>query len=221
MDPYIKHPEIWSDFHGDLAAEIRAELNRQIQPRCVARLTPRVAYEEVEIAETEAARPDVGVWRSQTQAGPAVKPSSMATQAPVQSVVPLEAPLRLDGVSIHEVGTMQLVTALEFLSPLNKRRGHEAHAGCLRQRRELLRSEVHLLEIDLLRGGHRPPLEKPVPAAPYCAALSRTDRRPAVDVWPMRFSETLQALPVPLPPQNIGEEDAAWLDQFLRERKLR
>lgn len=26
MDPYIEAPRIWSDFHGDLAAEIRAEL---------------------------------------------------------------------------------------------------------------------------------------------------------------------------------------------------
>jgi len=28
MDPYIEAPDIWSDFHGDLAAEMRAELNR-------------------------------------------------------------------------------------------------------------------------------------------------------------------------------------------------
>jgi hypothetical protein len=26
IDPYIKDPEIWSDFHGDLAAEIHARL---------------------------------------------------------------------------------------------------------------------------------------------------------------------------------------------------
>jgi len=32
MDPYIEQPEVWSDFHGDLAAEIRAELNKTIQP---------------------------------------------------------------------------------------------------------------------------------------------------------------------------------------------
>ena len=26
MDPYIEHPDVWSDFHGGLADEIRAEL---------------------------------------------------------------------------------------------------------------------------------------------------------------------------------------------------
>ena len=31
MDPYIEAPNIWSDFHGDVAAEMRAELNRVAQ----------------------------------------------------------------------------------------------------------------------------------------------------------------------------------------------
>ena len=52
----------------------------------------------------------------------------------------------------------ELVTAIEILSPVNKRPGHEAHKSCLRKRRELLRSEANLMEIDLLRGGERPRL---------------------------------------------------------------
>ncbi len=63
MDPYIEHPEVWSDFHGDLAGEIRAELNKVIQPRYVARLTPRVTYEIVEIDDTRSVRPNVGIWQ--------------------------------------------------------------------------------------------------------------------------------------------------------------
>ena len=27
MDPYIEDPEVWSDFHGGLADEMRAQLN--------------------------------------------------------------------------------------------------------------------------------------------------------------------------------------------------
>ena len=29
VDPYIEAPRIWSDFHGDLAGEIRAVFNHQ------------------------------------------------------------------------------------------------------------------------------------------------------------------------------------------------
>jgi hypothetical protein len=67
-----------------------------------------------------------------------------------------------------------------------------------RKRLALLRSKVHLLEIDLLRKGERPPLEKPLPDVPYFAVLSRVERRPVADVWPIRLQEVLPILPTPL-----------------------
>ena len=36
---------------------------------------------------------------------------------------------------------------------------------------------MHLIEIDLLRGGERPPLLDPVPPAPYYITLSHAERR--------------------------------------------
>ena len=44
MDSYIETPELWSDFHNNLASEMQAQLNRLIQPRYFARLTPYVTY---------------------------------------------------------------------------------------------------------------------------------------------------------------------------------
>ena len=55
-----------------------------------------------------------------------------------------------------------------------------------------------MIEIDLLRGGERPPLAGPVPSAPYYVTLSRAPRRPVVDVWPIQLWEKLPAMPVPL-----------------------
>ena len=49
----------------------------------------------------------------------------------------------------------QLVTAIEILSPFNKRAG-EGIDDYRRKRTCLLRSSVHLIEIDLLRRGERP-----------------------------------------------------------------
>lgn len=199
MDPYIEHPDIWSDFHGDLAGEIRAQLNGLIQPNYVARLTPYVTYEVIELSETRGVRPDIGVYEVEPSTEPASSAAPTVTPAPVQSLVPLEIPLRLYSVEIRSLShEMQLVTALEILSPVNKRPGHQAHTAYLRKRRELLRSETHLLEIDLLRGGERPPLETPVPPAPYYMTLSRAERRPHVEVWPVQLSDELPNLPIPL-----------------------
>jgi hypothetical protein len=198
MDPYIESPALWSDFHSDLASEIRAQLNRLIQPRYFARLTPYVTYEVVEVGEVHGVRPDVGVWHVHLQPGEAHTGVATMAPAPVESLVALEIPLRLHQVEIRGTAAQQLVTVIEILSPVNKRPSHEAYLDYQRKRRDFLRSQVHLLEIDLLRGGERPPLERPVPLAPYYVMLSRAERRPTVHVWPIQLTDRLPGLPVPL-----------------------
>jgi hypothetical protein len=210
MDPYIEQRNIWVDFHADLASEIRAQLNAQIRPTYFARLTPYSTYEVVEIAQSRihAIRPDVGVLHRReppVHAGPKGRPVAVLDVAididgvaPVESMVALEAPLEILSVEILQTDNEVLVTAIEILSPVNKQPGHDAHADYLRKRRELLRSDVHLIEIDLLRGGERPPLEAPVPPAPYYITLSRAQRRPFVVVWPIPLNARLPTIPVPL-----------------------
>ncbi len=201
MDPYIEAPKVWSDFHADLAGEMRADLNARIQPKYVARLTPHTTYEIIEVAATRGIRPDVGVYEpqpSQRMTREATSVFSPAPPTPVESRVQIELPLRLYTVEIHESDSLELVTAIEILSPANKQRGHDACVTYRRKRRELLRSSAHMIEIDLLRGGERPPLETPVPPAPYYITLSRWEDRPKVKVWPIQLRDKLPAIPVPL-----------------------
>jgi hypothetical protein len=215
MDPYIEHAEVWSDFHGALAEVIRSDLNQTIRPNYVARMTPRTTYETIEIEERRHMRPDIGVWQPQPASGGIAVANSGIPAAPVISLVLAELPVRLYTVEIHQVETMRLVTAIEILSPVNKKPGQEAYDEYLRKRQELLRSAAHLIEIDLLRIGKRPPLERPVPAAPYYVTLSRANRRPYVEVWPIQFADTLPVLPVPLlepdpdVPLDLGKAVAA------------
>lgn len=204
MDPYIEAREIWTDFHGNLATEIQARLNAQIQPGYFARLTPYVTYEVIEIAQApdsapsrvQAMRPDVGVW----QIAPFAPTPDVAVidAAPVESVIDSKLPLRLFSVEIRQTVTRQLITAIEILSPVNKQPGHKAHDDYLHEREDLLESTAHFMEIDLLRGGERPPLHRPVPPAPYYVMLSRVQRRPYVEVWPIPLDSRLPVLPVPL-----------------------
>jgi hypothetical protein len=198
MDPYIESRRIWSDFHLDLAAEIRAHLNASIQPGYYATAVTYVTYDIIEVAQAEprAVSPDVSVWRTDLRV-PASGAMAVIDPPPVQSMVPLEVPVRLARVEVREAGADTLVTAIEILSPINKRPGRERQKY-LRKRRELLRSEVHVMELDLLRGGERSPLETALPPAPYYVTLARVERRPYVDVWPIQLTTRLPVLPVPL-----------------------
>src|SRR5438552_323864 len=63
-------------------------------------------------------------------------------------------------------------------------------------------TQAHLLELDLLRGGARIPLAGAPPPAPYYAFLSRSQRRPFTQVWPIALRERLPVVPVPLLPPD-------------------
>lgn len=206
MDPYIEDPEIWGDFHAALATELRTQLNRAIQPRYVARLIPYTAYEVIEIGETRTIRPDIAVWMPKPPQGSVAEMVAAATPAPVRGTISQEIPIELLSVEIRRTGSMELVTAIEILSPVNKRARHEAYTDYVRKRRELLRSSAHLLEIDLLRGGERPPIQGPIPVAPYYVTLSRVEDRPSVEVWPIQLWDELPVLPVPLRPPDADAQ---------------
>ena len=199
MDPYIEQPRLWVDFHNRLADEISAQLNRQIRPDYFARLTPYTTYEVVGISQVQRRniRPDVGVLLRERTAW-ATASVAVIDKAPVESTVENEVQVDLLSVEIYHTADEVLVTAIEILSPVNKQPSHEAYTDYLRKRRELLRTPVHLMEIDLLRGGTRPPLYRPVPTAPYYVVLSRANQRPYAEVWPIQLSERLPVLPVPL-----------------------
>lgn len=57
---------------------------------------------------------------------------------------------------------------------------------------------THLVEIDLLRAGERWTLLTPAPSAPYCIFVSRANRRPRVEVWPIKLQDPLPLIPIPL-----------------------
>lgn len=200
MDPYIEQSKLWVDFHNRLADEISAELNTRIRPHYFARLTPYTTYEAVEVSQSRVhgIRPDVGVMQRREPQSPAPTGVALLDPPPVTSTVTLDEPLELLSVEIRRSDSELLVTAIEILSPVNKQPSHEAYTDYLRKRRDLLRSSVHLIEIDFLRGGTRPPLQQPVPVAPYYITLCHADRRPYVSVWPIALHARLPVISVPL-----------------------
>ncbi|MCE7987622.1 MAG: DUF4058 family protein [Caldilinea sp. CFX5] len=205
MDPYIEQPAVWGDFHNALATEIRNRLNGLIHPAYFARLIPYVTYETVAIGQKQGTYPDVSLFRStkpqplpfMPHGGGAV--ALLEPPTAVDSEVAIDFPFRQHSVEIYSSVGQELVTVIEILSPVNKQGGHEAYQHYLEKRRHILRSrQVHLVEIDFLRGGQRPPLAHPVPEAPYYIMLSRAETRPRVKVWPIQLHDPLPVVNIPL-----------------------
>lgn len=200
MDPWLEG-DLWTTIHSQLAAEIARQLSPQVLPKYFALTTQRQVLDDmddVEIVESSDVFPDVGVI--ERSPGTVRTQPSWQGESPVQlqTVMPRRVPHF--AVEIRDVKKRRLVTAIEILSPSNKRgTGRE---GYLRKRRRLLQSDTHLVEIDLLRKGRRVPMRKPLPHASYFVLVSRSNRRPLCDVWPIQLSDRLPTIAVPLLPRD-------------------
>ncbi len=117
----------------------------------------------------------------------------------------------------------KVITVIEVLSPGNKRPGTDASEKYRQKQREVLASDVSLVEIDLLRGGRHVafvPPERLVRFRPYdyLVAIRRAHRPSRGEVYPIRLRDRLPRVPVPL---QKGEADAALDLQELIERVYR
>lgn len=103
--------------------------------------------------------------------------------------------VRIPVVKIFDKEGNYLITAIEILSPVNKRKpGLEPYRE---KRLRLHKAGVHLLEIDLIRRGERPFQHPMLPKAHYLALLSRAGSG-RTDVWAFNIQDPLPVLPVPL-----------------------
>ncbi len=212
MDPYLEG-ELWQEFHETLAGEIRAQLMPQLPEKYVALLAKRYVLAPPSLAGQLGPGLSIVDWPTQRTIYPDVhvvappprplrEPSveyatDVALVAPaVELPSPLPEEIPLLSVEIRDVAQRRLVTLIEILSPVNKRgTGARDYAE---RRIELLQTRTHLLEIDLLRGGTRIELLDEPPPAPYYIYLSRMERRPFTQIWPVALHQRLPAVPAPL-----------------------
>ena len=100
----------------------------------------------------------------------------------------------------------RVVTVIEMLSPANKSRGVD-HEAYLVVRQEYLQTGTNLVEIDLLRGGQRAPVEGGHAPCDYCILVSRAVEFPRAGIWRLTIRDPLPRIPIPL---NPGVEDV-WI----------
>jgi hypothetical protein len=134
---------------------------------------------------------------------------------------------RVSFIEVRDRAHRQLVTVVAFLSPANKKPGPDREQY-IAKRSQVLASPVHLVEIDLLRGGPRLPLEN-LSACDYYALVSRAEQRPEAWAWPVCLREPLPKIPIPLQASDPDAEldiqqvlhriyDAAGYEDYIYEQ---
>lgn len=196
MNPFLEQEDLWLDFLQSFIPVLRELLLPQVRPDYVVKVEQQIFVREAEDPDAPGrilGRADVGI-----PGGRSSRPGPSATiEAPARARIP--GVLDQEPHAFLEVRDRQgggVVTVIELLSPTNKRSGpdREQYLG---KRRRIFASNVHLVEIDLLRGGPRVPLDD-LPDCDYLVVVSRAPERPDVDVWPIRLRDPLPEIPIPL-----------------------
>lgn len=202
MDPYLEG-YLWPDVHQALASKLRQYLTPLLRPRYTARLAVSVVEDSAPESEIGIMYPDVEVLHAEAPRSPTPPgmdaPYASATPALLYLPVLMPVDVRLVNIEIHDTAQHQLVTAIEILSPVNKR--EPGLTVYRRKRQRLYQAGVHLLELDLLRRGTRPVTHPRLPRSHYLITLLRRHAGQTA-VWPCNMRDPLPHLPVPLLPPD-------------------
>src|SRR4051812_42591652 len=154
MDPFLEHPATFPAIHGSWITYLREFLQARLPEPYFAESGERLWVEATE----RSIGPDVDVLRGDQPSPPAVggqEGVAVATTAqPLVITVPHEE-RRETWLEIRSATPdgERVVTTIEVLSPTNKTPGPKGRTLYLQKQQEILDSDVHLVEIDLLRAG--------------------------------------------------------------------
>jgi hypothetical protein len=213
VDPYLESQGFWPDFHATFINYWREALAEVLPDAYEARIDERVNLVEVRPRpHRRRIEPDVAVSRrgsGGSEPGIAVLPAPPATATILEAMtVPLEIVEedRETYIEILHRPDRSLVAVLELLAPANKEEpGLTAYRA---KRNALLRHPVHIVEVDLLRGGQHPSLEQLHQAGDYCALIVRAEQRTSASLYRWGIRQRLPALPIPL----LEDDPAVWVD---------
>ena len=210
MDPYLEDPEVFPDLHDAMIAEIRVTLNQLMPPSYFAGIGSRLWVDETE----RFIGPDVPILdRPDRPAAAAIAVRSTTSSADTATSIVVRVPhdeMRETFVEIRSTSEKRrLVTGIEILSLTNKWAGSRGRKLYVKKQTELLRRQVNLVEIDLLRAGDHStavPLRRLIRQAKlfdYHACVHRFVRPDEYTVYPISMFSRLPTIEIPLLPNDL------------------
>ncbi len=182
VDPYIEAQGLWPDFRLKFLNYWQEALADGLPDEYEARLDERVNLVSPDSDESRLIKPGIALIRR-----PMADRARERDDGGVLVLEPETIPtVRFDEdretyLKILHRPDRRVVTILELLSPTNK--SGASRRDYLTRRNEILKQEVHLVELDLLASGRRTPMRRPLPPGDFHAIVSRWERRPDCEVY--------------------------------------
>lgn len=201
MDPFIESQR-FDDFHYSFIMTVKDVLVPLVRPKYVVDAQRYVFLSDDQETEGMYA-PDVSLSDSGSERRGTPPPHSVATLEPRLNAIAMSDEAGQIFLTIRSGDEQQVVTVIEVLSPTNKTAG-KGQREYLAKRANYLRTLANVVEIDLLRGGARLPMCRPLQEADYFAFVIRHGDPSNVEEYGWELQDRLPVIPVPL---REGEPD--------------
>ncbi|NET34721.1 MAG: DUF4058 family protein [Cyanothece sp. SIO1E1] len=198
MNPYLEQPELWPEVHKRLTLLIADVMNPQLRPKYRVAVEERVYQTSGEDSLLVGIPDDVVVQPSRSRNLTDSKVATATPSAkPITVTIPMPEEIREWYLAVRNVGTGEVITVIEILSPKNKRAG-VGREKYTTKRQQILGSLTHLVEMDLLRQGNPMPFDGHLVQSHYRILVSRSDERPKADLYAFNIRDAIPSWPLPL-----------------------
>jgi len=198
MNPYLESPDFWPEVHNRLIVAIADALVPQLVPKYRVAIEKRI-YEIKEEQSLLVGIPDVSIQHNPIPRNSNTSNVAVATRTtePLKVRLAMSEELREGYLEVIDMGTKEVVTVIEVLSPANKRpgKGREMYEE---KRDKIFGSRTNFVEIDLLRGWEPLPVLDNDIAANYRILVSRSNQRPGADLYLFNLPDAIPGFPLPL-----------------------
>jgi hypothetical protein len=196
MNPYLEQSRIWRDFHTRVLVHFAAALTQRLAGRYFVELEESLYIDPTSDEPRLFAVADTAVAEDEDRADDQGGVATALVVAPVTVKVPGITKKKVRRLLVRDSNSQEVITVIELLSPSNKAAGADRNKY-LEKRGEVLTSRTNFIELDLLRGGTRLPING-LPECDYYALVSRWRERPNMGLWPVKLREPLPTIPIPL-----------------------
>ena len=207
MDPYLEDPGLWPDVHHEILSAARSFLTGLLRPKYLVRIEERVYITNEYDPGRVVMVPDIRIaarrgWEARSIDPREGESVGVDVAEPVVADTMIADEIHEARIEIIDRDQRLVVTVIELLSPTNKVLGSRGQESFEQKRQEVLHSPSHWVEIDLLRAGAGITVASVSHPREYLVHVSRAGKRPKGTLWPIRLSQRLPVIPIPLRPED-------------------
>jgi hypothetical protein len=198
MNPWLENPLVWKSVHQRVITALADVLAEQLEPRYFVAVETHTYISTMPSQPIQTRYPGVSILKIRE---PAVQyATAHPNAAPLVIDLPLPEPYEEPYLEVRLVPDGEVVTVIELLSHTNKQAGDERRSY-IKKREALIDSDVHFVEIDLLRAYTPMPFMEHL-MADYRIFIRRRELSRKAHRYAFTVREPIPLFPLPLLPDD-------------------